>query len=1025
MSGTRLNSKIEDLAASITVVTKQQMSDFAMLDINDIFTYEAGTEGTGNFTDFSFNRNGTMINNAQLDPNTANRIRGVGTPNITIGNFEASGILPIDPLNIDAVEISRGPNAAIFGIGNAAGTVNTVPAAANLTRNKSQVTLRADTNEGYRATLDLNRVLIPGKLAIRGSAARQRDGFQLKPSGVDTNRYNAMVRYRPFRRTMLSASYSYYDLAGNRPNMNTPVDVYTPWRASGSPTHDAFAETMTRNSVTTPRDNTVGSPNYFFAYFANPQAGGSVAYIDQSGLGYFGVAISTLSNNPNTGSLSQRLYDALGDPSGARALQPLFPKWSPLTDKAIYDYTSINLSALNFNHDRVDSRTVTLDQMILDTARQTLAVQLAYFHEGGTRFAHSTLGGDTRQGGVIGIAPDVESRMLDGSPNPYFLRPFVQIKGQYDTQSVIDRNTYRGQLAYKIDLTGEKNWTRWLGMHQVTGYGEYKEWTRRGYAFSDVITDDHTWAPAGILRSGLGSGGNGLASGPAVLGPTYRWYLGDAVGGNVEYAPTQYARGTYPLHFGNAGTGYVTEPVRLGEAALNFSGGGSNEWRIAKSRGGVLQSHLLKDRLVLTLGARHDELYTRPGRTLRYQADGAHVDDESYTSWSLANWASGKGPTYTKGVVFRPLPWINLFANQSNSFVPASPAQNLFLERLPYPAGRGQDAGIAFNFFQGKLNMRFNQYVTNQLKSRGGDSGTAAGRVTRLDFTTSTTNDDAFRLQNKATEWVTAAAAVRGAVLTADQILTEVSAIMKLPKEYLVPTAYPISAVNDIRSSGKEVEINYNPSDFWTMKLNATEQVAINKNLSPEVNQWIAQRMAVWTTIMDPIEGTPWFTTRYRNQQTASDWLAQNVVAPLVLAQAQEGKSRPQIRKYRANFSTNYRLAGISENRHLKRMSVGGALRWEDKGAIGYYGVETMPTIVTRLDPNRPVYDKGHYYMDAFVGYRAPFFSKKVTATWQLNIRNLNENGRLQPIGAMPDGTKSAYRIIDPRLFILSATFDM
>src|SRR6187549_1335100 len=41
MSGTRLNSKIEDLGASITVVTKQQMQDFALLDINDIFNYEA------------------------------------------------------------------------------------------------------------------------------------------------------------------------------------------------------------------------------------------------------------------------------------------------------------------------------------------------------------------------------------------------------------------------------------------------------------------------------------------------------------------------------------------------------------------------------------------------------------------------------------------------------------------------------------------------------------------------------------------------------------------------------------------------------------------------------------------------------------------------------------------------------------------------------------------------------------------------------------------------------------------------
>ena len=37
MSGTRLNSKIEDLGQSITVMTKEQMSDFAMLDINDVF----------------------------------------------------------------------------------------------------------------------------------------------------------------------------------------------------------------------------------------------------------------------------------------------------------------------------------------------------------------------------------------------------------------------------------------------------------------------------------------------------------------------------------------------------------------------------------------------------------------------------------------------------------------------------------------------------------------------------------------------------------------------------------------------------------------------------------------------------------------------------------------------------------------------------------------------------------------------------------------------------------------------------
>src|SRR4051812_24762662 len=37
MSGTRFNTKLEDLASSVTVITKEQMSDFAMLDINDLF----------------------------------------------------------------------------------------------------------------------------------------------------------------------------------------------------------------------------------------------------------------------------------------------------------------------------------------------------------------------------------------------------------------------------------------------------------------------------------------------------------------------------------------------------------------------------------------------------------------------------------------------------------------------------------------------------------------------------------------------------------------------------------------------------------------------------------------------------------------------------------------------------------------------------------------------------------------------------------------------------------------------------
>jgi hypothetical protein len=87
--------------------------------------------------------------------------------------------------------------------------------------------------------------------------------------------------------------------------------------------------------------------------------------------------------------------------------------------------------------------------------------------------------------------------------------------------------------------------------------------------------------------------------------------------------------------------------------------------------------------------------------------------------------------------------------------------------------------------------------------------------------------------------------------------------------------------------------------------------------------------------------------------------------------------------------------------------------------------VEQLPAIITALDPNRPVWDKAHLYIDLFTSYRTRIWSDKVGMTLQLNVRNVQENGRLQPVSAYPDGTPNALRIIDPRQFILTATFDL
>jgi hypothetical protein len=52
-------------------------------------------------------------------------------------------------------------------------------------------------------------------------------------------------------------------------------------------------------------------------------------------------------------------------------------------------------------------------------------------------------------------------------------------------------------------------------------------------------------------------------------------------------------------------------------------------------------------------------------------------------------------------------------------------------------------------------------------------------------------------------------------------------------------------------------------------------------------------------------------------------------------------------------------------------------------------------------------------------------FSDRVSTTFRLNARNLQESGRLQPVGAFPNGEIHSYRIVDPRQFIFSASFDM
>ena len=1017
MSGTRLNSKVEDLAVSLTVITKAQMADFALLDLNDIFLYEAGTEGTGNFTDYAFDRNGAPVDNTQLNPGSANRIRGVGPANTAFGNFETSGRMPIDPIDIDSVEISRGPNANVFGLGNAAGTVNVQPASANLQRDRSQLSARADSLDGYRASLDLNRVLKKGVLAVRGSAVAQHEGFDRKPSGTDTRRYNGMVRYQPFKYTTLTAAGSYFRTTGNRPNTTTPRDAVTGWKLAGSPSWNPVTSRVTLNGVTSAGTFGIAALPVGLANTAGSGRTNSTLFVDGNGtVGFWGPTQATTTNSPS--DRNQAVFLVNSAPEDVRTGQPLFSANPNVSSKAVYDWSRYNLAAANRLEDTSRTARIELNQIVLNTPRQLLAVEAGYFREDAWRFRRDLIGAADSQGSSGTLFIDANERLTDGAVNPFYLRPYIGVWRPTSFETPLLRNTWRAQLAYKLDLRGEKSAWRWLGLHQVSGYAEYKDVEQRRIAFRDALISDHAWLAPGVAR----------ADPSTVVSINYfRYYVGDAAGQNVDYGPAGAAAGAYDYRWGNALTNQIrTERATLGPAvATDATAAGGNTHQILKTRGGVVQSFLFQDRLVTTFGLRQDRNYNTTGVTPVLQADGIHLAPASLAQWAARDWAYNQGLTRTAGAVVKPLRWLHLHANKSDSFQPATYAVDLHLNPLPDPSGEGKDYGFSLNLFDGRLVARVNRYQTKQLSARNGQSATFATRVRGLDFDTPNRAQTPFNLVPLATTWITNAARARGQTLTQDQIDAQLVTITGLDRKYLRTLTDDLSETEDITARGTEIEVNLNATRFWTAKLNATRQESINSNIAPGLVSWIAERLPVWQKIIDPELNRPWFTERYGNVNSASQLLAANVTAPLGVTLASQGKSRPQVRKYRVNAATSYQLAGLTEQKYLKRFTVGGAARWEDKGAIGYYGVQQLPAVVTDLDPNRPVWDKAHLYLDAFLSYRTRVWRDKVGATVQLNVRNLTEGGRLQPISAYPNGRPAAFRIIDPRLFILTTTFEL
>jgi hypothetical protein len=1134
LAGSRLNTNIADIAASITVVTKQQMEDTASLNINDVFRYEANTEGSSTYTPYNtdgrgtnkdtiggytLGNDGTTITNSQ-----SNRVRGLSAPDAALNYYPTNNRIPFDSYNTQSVEIARGPNSLLFGLGSPAGIVNQSTAQAMLNKNTNEVQLRTDQYGTARSSLAINRSVIKDTLAVYGAYLYDNEQFRRRPSYDLTRREYGAVTFRPFKNTVIRGFAEGYLNNANRPNFITPRDFVTPWLQAGRPAYDPITRTVTildTGKKTGPYTLSTLSPGYVAGVPASTAALTSttspfyvpgITFDDvtrplerisgENGqiIDYFqrqpNLVVSKFTNPAqpaptpaNQGwvpqdpryAINERLWTASQNlPAPTTTINGktyTYGTWlyPAVTNKAIYDWTKYNINQTNTAKTRAANYNLELEQQITPD----LFLSAGWLRQDIDNVANYTLSQLT--GATLTI--DTNLNMPDGRPNPYFGKVFVGELGPDTFYLPETDDNFRVMLAYNLDLAKRGGWRRFLGKHRILGL-----WSEQ-----DALSKTERWRTAflggdadGTLRympnPTLNNGYNVWNDGNAAR----HYYLASpsSPDATVTSSSGNYSnRGwdtpfTVPIHVYNYNTGqFQDDSMQVGTA---FSEAGSfTLQREVKSTNFAVQSNFLEDRLVTTLGWRHDQYRARRTTTgpitdvsgkimepsltaLQIHHTGNGLSDYNLVMNRWNRWDKLTGNTKTFGAAFRPLKGmafaeraggngsvlsqflqsLTLYLNESANFNPPSTFQtDYFAKPLPKPTGSGHDAGIGFTLFDNKLSFRLNWYSVSDKNERQ----TTPTVLSRLAY------GDTTLMQ----PWASAVVRIRNGANTAvptwntdatnpltPEMQQQVADLMKLPWNWYSGTA--IGSTQDAEAKGEELQITYNPTRNWTMKITASHQKTVYTNVSPQYDSWFAVRNPIWTSatapdIPDFVDGGGvqvslkdfWHGYGYNSTvraddaggNTTSERYFTNVVASnYALAKALEGAAATDQRAYHAAIITNY----LFTTGRLKGFSVGGAERWESRATLGYLGKvadPTQPTVINALDPTKPIWDKGNNYVDLWFAYSHRIWRDKINWKLQLNINNVTESGRLEATSVNYDGSPYAFRIIDPRQFVLTSTF--
>jgi iron complex outermembrane receptor protein len=175
-SGTRVRADLRELPFAVGVVTSEFLTDFvAFNDYKDSLAFTSGVATRGNY-------------------NQAYYIRGLQNDGQLRNGFFRAGMF--DTINVDRIEVIKGPNASIYGRSSPGGAINVVTKMPTPFW-EVQATARVSSEDMTRFELSVSGPLDSGKrLLFRLDAAKQNEEFFYDREDYQQETVSGVLQYR-------------------------------------------------------------------------------------------------------------------------------------------------------------------------------------------------------------------------------------------------------------------------------------------------------------------------------------------------------------------------------------------------------------------------------------------------------------------------------------------------------------------------------------------------------------------------------------------------------------------------------------------------------------------------------------------------------------------------------------------------------------------------------------------------------------------------------------------------------------